>query len=342
MSENNNCLNCLANNNIYLSKVLIFTQNALDLAEELKDNASSTMTTSCLNTIGMYPLIERINTPLGILCMSIWIISTQQRFEQFRLGYYSGASHSIILCNNQEELNNISNLYQITPLGVPTTILKRIPNDTDESIDEQGILLINDIIEEDQSRPIFYHNFQSITDLKNVFQEIGQKIAEDIASGEYHTFTPQIMQPKNVYKLYNKRSFDKVQELVEKLGYKLEENGVVNIAKGDFIFEIDFYRNHVTAMINYCVKCNKKCKHYRRLCVLEQAQGYSNQIQFDNLRALAILYSIHDGQFLNLSGEKRIEDIQYQLQKLKSVYEANCRFLCEENKFLQQIKKKNT
>ena len=325
------------NSNIYLSKILLFTPNAQNIAEELSSLSESTVSTNCLNTIGMFPLIERIQTSLGILCMSIWIISTDERFEQFRLGYYSGASHSIILCNNEEELQSLRDLYSITPISIPTTILKRIPETSEEAIDQEGILLVEGLIEDYPGRPIYYRNISKINDLKNIFNEIGQKISEEIMSGEYRTFTPQLIRPKNIYKLYNKRSFEKVKELVEKLGYTLEENGIVYISKDEFTFEVDFYRNQVTAMINYCLECDKRCKHYRKLCVIEENQGYSNQIHFDNLRALAILYSLHDGEFLKLTGERKREDIKNQLKKLKELYYENCRFQLEENRYLKEI-----
>ena len=337
MSNNINQNNEDENRNIYLSKILLFTPNAQNIAEELSSLSESTVSTNCLNTIGMFPLIERIQTPLGTLCMSIWIISIDERFEQFRLGYYSGASHSIVLCNTEEELQTLSNLYSITPISIPTTILKRIPEDSNEAIDQEGIVLTEGLIEDNPGRTIFYRNISNTNDLKNIFNEIGQKISEEIISGEYRTFTPQLIRPRNIFKLYNKRSFEKVKELVEKLGYKLEENGIVHITRDDFTFEIDFYRNQVTAMINYCLECDRRCKHYRKLCVIEENQGYSNQIHFDNLRALAILYSLHDGEFLKLTGERKREDIKNQLRKLKELYYENCRFQLEENKYLREV-----
>ncbi len=316
--------------NIYLSKVLLFTQNAIALAENLKSFSESTVSTSCLNTIGMYPLIFRLVTPLGKLCMSIWIINDSPRFNQFRMAYYSGSSHSIILCRDQEENENISNLYSLTPQGVPSTILK-VGNDFENSENT----LPDSIPDEEHRSPIYFKTISELQSISAVFNEIGMKIAQDILSGEYQTFSPQLIKPSNVFKLYNKKSFDKAQTLVKKLGYVLQENGIVTIIKDGFTFDIDFYRNQVKAFISSCLDCEKGCKHYRKLCVIEEDQGFSNFIHFDNLRALAILYSIHDGNFVNLTGARKREDINYQLKKLKSLYEINCEFHKDEQSFLE-------
>jgi len=321
--------------NIYLSKILLFTPQAQDLAEKMKPYSESTVSTNCLNTIGMYPLISRMDTPLGKLCMSIWIISTHERFSQFRMAYYSGASHSIILCKNKEEMNSIRDLYLATPSGVPVTILtigKKGTNITESLPDDFPVEEIN--------RSIFIKNISSIDKLTSVFNDVGLKISQDILSGEYQTFSPQLIKDSNIYKLYNKRSFEKVQDLIGRLGYTLDTDGLVTITKNDFVFEIDFYRNQVKANIAECMSCDKRCKHYRKLCVVEEDQGYSNFVHFDNLRALAILYSIHEGDFTQLSGEKPREDIQNQLYRLQSLYEVNCHNLKDESTF-QSLKKKS-
>jgi len=322
--------NNTSDENIYLSKVLLFTQDAVDLAENLKAFSESTVSTNCLNTIGMYPLIFRLETPLGKLCMSIWIINDNPRFNQFRMAYYSGSSHSIILCRDQEENENISNLYSLTPQGVPTTILN-----VGNNIENSENILPDSIPDEEHRSPIYFKTINELQTISAVFSEIGMKIAQDILSGEYQTFSPQLIKPSNVFKLYNKKSFDKAQTLVKRLGYDLRENGLVTIIKDGFTFDIDFYRNQVKAFISSCLDCEKGCKHYRKLCVIEEDQGFSNFIHFDNLRALAILYSIHDGNFVNLVGARKREDIDYQLKKLRSLYEVNCDYHKDEESFLE-------
>ena len=325
--------------NVYLSKILLFTRDANSLAEELRPLSENSVNTNCLNTIGMYPLIEHITTPLGTLSVSIWIISSLDRFAQFRMGYYSGASHSIIHCNNEEEFDDFVTLYNMTPAGVPTTILKRTRENDIEEIDQENFLLSNESLFENQGRVINYRCFSDIKSIRSIFRDIGIQISEDIASGAYHTFTPQITNPANIFKFYNRKSFDKVQKLVGSLGYELSEEGIVSISRDEFTFDIDFYRNQVTANVSNCLHCNKKCKHYRKLCVIEEDQGYSNHIHFDNLRALAILYSIHDGDFIKLLGKNSKEDIQFQLNRLKTMYKLNCEFEQEEEKYQKQIKK---
>jgi hypothetical protein len=317
--------------NIYLSKVLLFTQDAIALAENLKDYSESTVSTNCLNTIGMYPLIYRLETPLGKLCMSIWIINDSPRFNQFRMAYYSGSSHSIILCKNQEDYDNITRLYSLIPQGVPTTILSLGNNIV---ISENQ--LPDSIPSEEHRSPILFNSINKLESISNVFNDIGMKIAQDILSGEYQTFSPQLIKPSNIFKLYNKKSFDKAHSIVQRLGYNLQENGIVTIIKDGFTFDIDFYRNQVKAYITSCLNCEKGCKHYRKLCVIEEDQGFSNFIHFDNLRALAILYSIHDGNFVTLTGVRKREDIEYQLKKLRSLYEVNCEFHKDEQVFLEQ------
>ncbi len=306
------------NDNVYLSKILLLTKDAQLLAEKMKDYSESTVSTNCLNTIGMYPLISRADTTLGKLCMSIWIISSAERFSQFRMAYYSGSSHTIILVKRADNLEHINFLYQLAPRGVPVTILT-VSNSTKNFTEKR--LQIDDA---EENRLINYKKIKSIDELNLIFNEIGQKISQDILSGEYQTFSPQLIKPSNVFKLYNKKSFEKVQELINRLGYQLNDNGIVIVEKNNFTFEIDFYRNQVKACITNCISCDQKCKHYRKLCVVEQDQGYSNQIHFDNLRALAILYSIYDGNFTTLAGEKPREDIQYQLHRLNNLWEVNC------------------
>ncbi|NHJ31323.1 MAG: hypothetical protein FK732_00530 [Asgard group archaeon] len=317
--------------NIYLSKILLFTQDPIDLAENLKIFSESTVDTNCLNTIGMYPLIFRLETPLGKLCMSIWIINDSPRFNQFRMAYYSGSSHSIILCKNQGEYENISDLYTLTPQGVPITLLS-----VGNSFESSENILPNSIPDEEHRSPIYFDKINELESISTVFNEIGLKIAQDILSGEYQTFSPQLVKPSNIYKLYNKKSFDKAQNLVNRLGYNLQENGIVTLVKNGFTFEIDFYRNEVKVYLSSCLTCEKGCKHYRKLCVIEEDQGYSNFIHFDNLRALAILYSIHDGNFESLTGDRKHEDIEYQLKKLRTLFEVNCEFHKEEQAFLEQ------
>ncbi len=316
--------------NIYLSKVLLFTQDAIELAENLKAFSESTVNTNCLNTIGMYPLIFRLDTPLGKLCMSIWIINDSPRFNRFRMAYYAGSSHSIILRRDQEDNENISNLYSLTPQGVPTTILS-----VGNSFENSENVLPDSIPDEEHRSPIYLKKINELQTISAVFTEIGMKISQDILSGEYQTFSPQLIKPSNVFKLYNKKSFDKAQTLVKRLGYNLQESGIVTIIKDGFTFDIDFYRNQVKAFISSCLDCEKGCKHYRKLCVIEEDQGFSNFIHFDNLRALAILYSIHDGNFVNLTGARKREDIDYQLKKLRSLYEVNCEFHKDEQSFLE-------
>ncbi len=320
--------------NIYLSKILLFTKDAHQIAEQLMEYSESTVSTNCINTIGMYPLISRIETSLGMLCMSIWIISDDERFEQFRMAYYSGASHSIILNRNQEEYNSLDDLYLITPQGVPTTILTIAQDQSNFN------KLPASLSEHENRRAIYFKTINDLSLLSTIFYEIGQKIADDIRSGEYQTFTPQLVKPSKIFKLYNKKSFDKVQNLVNRLGYNLQESGVVTLTKDIYTFDIDFYRNQVKANITSCLSCVKHCKHYRKLCVVEEDQGFSNFVHFDNLRALAILYSIHDCSFASLTGERPRENIQYQLRKLRLLYEANCPFFKEEQMF-QEINKKS-
>ena len=322
--------------NVYLCKILLFTKDAREVAEKLKPLSENSVSTNCLNTIGMYPLVEHIQTPLGTLAMSIWIINTEERFSQFRMGYYSGASQSIVLCSDQEELDNFERLYLMTPTGVPTTVLAKINNDNEIPLDKENFLLANESLFENQGRIINYRNIADLQSIRTIFKDIGNKISEDIASGQYHTFTPDLVSPSNIYRFYNKESFDKVQQLVGNLGYELNERGIVSISKSEFSFEVDFYRNQVTAYISSCLHCEKKCKHYRKLCVIEEDQGYSNKIHFDNLRALAILYSIHDGDFEKLQGKSEKEDIDFQLQRLKNHYLVNCKFEQEERKFQKQ------
>ena len=317
--------------NIYLSKILLFTKDSHRIAEQLKDYSESTVSTNCINTIGMYPLISRIETPLGILCMSIWIISDDQRFEQFRMAYYSGSSHSIILKTKEEDNESLSELFVITPQGVPTTILTINDN---ENID------LSENLNQDNRRTIYYKSIEDLSLLANVFNDVGHKIADDIASGEYQTFAPQLVKPSKIFKLYNKKSFEKVQDLVGKLGYTLQDTGVVTLTKDIFTFDIDFYRNQVKAKITNCLTCEKHCKHYRKLCVVEEDQGFSNFVHFDNLRALAILYSIHDGNFSTLAGARPRENMKYQLEKLKTLYEVNCPHYKEDLEFRKQSSSK--
>ncbi|NHJ47305.1 MAG: hypothetical protein FK733_05900 [Asgard group archaeon] len=319
---------------IFLSKILLFTNNTHELAERLRDYSESTVNTNCLNTIGMYPLISRISTDMGTLCMSIWIISAESRFDQFRMAYYSGSSHSIILNINSDEQSDLSDLYNLTPQGVPTTVLSIANDDSNDSN------VSNSFNTENDERLILLRSISRIDEINSVFEEIGQKIIQDLISGEYQTFTPQMVKPSNVYKLFNKRSFEKVETIVNQLGYNLSEEGVVMIPKDFYTYEIDFYRNQVKANITSCLFCEKRCKHYRKLCVIEDDQGFSNTVNFDNLRALAILYSIHDGEFISLTGEKDREDITHQLTRLKEIFEVNCPTYKDEQEFLKQQKKR--
>ena len=121
----------------------------------------------------------------------------------------------------------------------------------------------------------------------------------------------------------------------------MNDDGKVIVSKPVFTYEIDFLRNSITANITRCTTCEKHCKHYRKLCVVEDIQGYSNSGYIDNLRALAILYSIHDGNFTSLQGVKPQEDVEYQLNRLKSLYETNCNFVREEKEFQKMIKSKS-
>ncbi|NHJ38542.1 MAG: hypothetical protein FK731_00815 [Asgard group archaeon] len=325
------------NETIYLSKVLLFTENAHSLAEQLRDLSESTVNTNCLNTIGMYPLISRITTDLGTLCMSIWIISLDSRFEQFRMAYYSGSSHSIILHNSNDDCS-LTDLINITPRGIPTTFLTISSNSNEEQIVD--LTLPNGFITDNDQRSISIRTINDINEITTIFEEIGQLIAQELISGEYQTFTPQMVKPSNIYKLYNKRSFEKVQEIINRLGYELNNEGIVILPKNLFTFEIDFYRNQVKANISNCLTCKKQCKHYRKLCVVEEDQGFSNSLHFDNLRALAILYAIHDNEFVSLAGGKASEDIFQQLRRLREIYEVNCPFCIEEQQFRAQKKSK--
>lgn len=319
--------------NVYLSKILLFTKDTENVINKLKYLSNATVTSNCINTIGMYPLISRIDTPLGKLNMSIWVISLEERFSQFRLSYYSGASHSIILCKDQEEFDVSNDIYSITPSGVPTTFIKQITSEDSEEENQHLHIISQENENLENQRKVYYRTIDNLTDLNEIFNDIGQKIADDIVSGEFSTFTPQLVKQRNVFKLYNKKSFEKVRSLIGKLGYELKDNGQVIIPKDIFTFEIDFYRNQVKATMTKCLTCEKVCKHYRRLCVIEENQGYSNFIHFDNLRALAILYSIHDNKFKSLSGNHKQEDIDYQLRKIQTLYEINCIFEQEEKQF---------
>jgi len=329
--------------NVYLSKILLFTNDTENVIKKLKNLSNATVTANCINTIGMYPLISRIDTPLGKLNMSIWVISLEERFSQFRLSYYSGASHSIILCNNQQEFDNSSDIYSITPSGVPTTFVRQTTVEDPEANENQCLHFVTEENESvENQRQVFYRTINDITDLSGVFNDIGLKIADDIVSGEFSTFTPQLVKQRNVFKLFNRKSFEKVRSLIGKLGYDLLDNGQVIIPKDIFTFEIDFYRNQVKATMNKCLTCEKACKHYRRLCVIEEDQGYSNFIHFDNLRALAILYSIHDNEFNSLEGNHKREDIAYQLRKIQTLYEVNCTFEQEEKQFQKILTQKKS
>ena len=164
--ENDSVNGNLVNENIYLSKILLFTKNAHQIAEQLKDYSESTVSTNCINTIGMYPLISRIETPLGILCMSIWIISDDHRFEQFRMAYYSGSSHSIILKTNDEDNENLSELFVITPQGVPTTIL------TTDGVDCETVEQTSNISNHTSRRRVYYKSIRDLTQL--VWDKHGQ------------------------------------------------------------------------------------------------------------------------------------------------------------------------
>jgi len=323
--------------NVYLSKILLFTNDTENVIKKLKNLSNATITSNCINTIGMYPLISRVDTTLGKMNIAIWVISLAERFTQFRMSYYSGASHSIILANNQDEFNSINNIYSILPSGVPTTFVRQTTSEDSEDVDNQYLYFVSQENDsETNQRQVFYRTINDIRDLKEVFKDIGLKIADDIISGEFSTFTPQLVKPSNIFKFYDKKSFEKVKSLIGRLGYELLETGQVIIPKGVFTFEIDFYRNQVKATITNCLTCERPCKHYRRLCVIEEDQGYSNFIHFDNLRALAILYSIHDNEFNSLIGDHRKEDVEYQLQKVKALYEVNC-FNKKDEKEFQEI-----
>lgn len=325
--------------NIYLSKILIFTSDAHSVADHLSAYSESSINLNCLNTIGMYPFISRIETSLGILCLSNWIINPSQQFSQFRLPYYSGASHVIVLCNDQLEQENVNDLLALIPNGVPITLVT-----IGEKIIENDSLpqFIQEYLSEESTTKIRFQEIDTINNLSEVFHNIGQLIADSILSGEYETYIPDRTKTSKIRKLYLKRSFSKIQELVGNLGYTLEESGKVTVLQKKFTYEVDFYRNSVTANITKCQNCTESCKHYRKLCVVEDKQGYSNFGQFDNLRALAILYSIYNNSFTTLQGEKPHENVKYQLNRLDSLYQTNCKIVREEKQFekLQNRQKK--
>jgi len=330
-----------SNANIYLSKVLLFSDDIQTIALKLKDSSESAININCLNTIGMYPIIAKVETPLGTLCMSVWLISNEARFELFRTAYYSGVCHSIIITRNHSDLELVSSLVTLAPKDIPITFVSLGEGEVfDRELVDRAISLVNP---PEMPQSLFFNQINSLEDISTVFNAIGQKIARDIRSGEFHTFVSDTSKPVNVYKLYNKSVFEKIRDLIGKIGYELLPEGIVIVHDKKFTYEVDFYRNQVKANISQCIHCPKPCKYYRKLCVLEEKRGYSNYLHFDNLQALAVLYALHDGSFYQLKGERPTEDIAFQLNRLWSLYETHCPFLLDEGELYErqaQSKKK--
>jgi len=323
--------------NIYLSKLLLFSDDIKTLAQQLRNWSESAININCLNTIGMYPVISKVQTRLGTLCMSIWLINNEARFDLFRAAYFSGVCHSIIVTKNPSDIELVRGLASIAPKGIPITF---VAMNQEQNFNREVVnRTINNLNVSDQSRNIFYKKINSLEEISSVFEIIGQKIAQDIISGEYHTFISNSNKPANIYKIFNKNTFEKVKNLVMKIGYELLPDGIVLVHDKKFTFEVDFYRNQVKANITQCLNCPKPCKHYRKLCVVEEKKGYSNYLQFDNLQALAVLYALHDGSFYSLKGGKTNEDIAYQLERLWSLYEVNCPYLKDEGILEEKTKK---
>jgi hypothetical protein len=313
-----------SDNNVYLSKVLLFSNGSSQVAQELRSLTETNVSSNCINTIGMFPVISRCRTSLGEICLSVWIISNAERFANFRTGYFSGASHSIILIQEDEDISNIHELLRISPQGLPVTLLKVEKNCDEDNLEELPVIYPDNFSNNEQHRTIVLQKINDLNKIDKVFSAIGLKITNDIISGEYETYSPQLNQTYNIHKLYNKRSFDKASELVSRLGYILNKDGTVEITKGEFTFTIDFYRNSVKCTMTNCLHCSRKCVHSRKLCIVEKEKGFANFGSIDNLRSLAILYAIHDGNFTRLMGDNPREDVQYQLERLKQLYLKNC------------------
>ncbi|MBD3189269.1 MAG: hypothetical protein GF308_01420 [Candidatus Heimdallarchaeota archaeon] len=311
----------LRDNPVYLSKILLFANNLDEITERLRDFTNSTIQSSCLNTIGMFPLIMRIPTNLGTLCLSIWVINLHPRFNCFHEGYFTGASHAIIFQNEIANDQRLINILEKIPTSIPTTIVNEQTGE-EEEIDHEEFLLPENFDEE--QRIIIHRCFNDTTSLKEVFIEISHRLSEAMLSGNYQTYLPQCIKPQISHKTFKEEHYKELQKIVNKLGYKLDEDGVVRIPIDEFILAVDFYHNNITAIISECLHCDKKCQHSKKLCVVEEEKGYSNVCNPHYLRALAILYSIHEGKFLAMPGDKRREDINYQLKSLKKLFEANC------------------
>lgn len=313
---------------VYLSKVLLFADNLDEITERLRAFTNSTIQSSCLNTIGMFPLIMRIPTNLGTLCLSIWVINLHPRFTCFHEGYFTGASHAIIFQKDEANNQRLADILEKIPISIPTTIV----NESTETreIDHEDFLLPENFDEE--QRIIIYRHFNDNTSLREVFIEISHRLSEAMLSGNYQTYLPQCIKPQISQKTFKEEHYKQLQKIVNKLGYHLDDDGVVRIPLEEFTLAVDFYHNNITAIMTECLHCDKKCQHSKKLCVIEEEKGYSNVCNPYYLRALAILYSIHEGAFLSMPGNKRREDISYQLKSLKTLFEANCYYHKTENK----------
>lgn len=326
--------------NTYLCKVLLFTYSPVSVARQLKDILGINITINSINTIGLFPLVARTETDLGPICINVWVINNNSRFASFREGYFSGASHSIILCTNDETDDEIHELYNLSPEGITTTIVQK--NTSNQRIIEENV---NDFFEPDNQnnenqleRDVYFKQIPSLTDFSVIVNHIGSVITREIIEGDYETYNSTAVKTRKKI-LEDHVSYDKIRQLVTKMGYELE-NGKVKTFYDDILFEIDFYRNSVRATMVNCLDCDMSCKHTKKLCVVVEEKGFSNIGDFANLRALAILYAIKDKSFFSLTGKTKSEDINYQLKKLRTMFETNCPYYKTDEKFSQKEQEK--
>jgi hypothetical protein len=268
----------------------------------------------------MFPLIYHIRDFDEELYLSVWIINMLERFRPFRLSYFGGASHIVLLTNDLENEFLEDNLISSIPQAIPISQFRK----TKQKFEKNVSKFERNIQVNDEEKQISVYHFNSLKQLPRLFNEIGRQILQTIINGSYTTFSPSEWQYASKKAFIDSEKFQRLTEIIEHLGCEINEEGIVRIEQNPFVFFVDFYKNEIKASMSKCEKCSSSCKQIKKLCVIEDEEGFATIPDFNCLKALGAVYAIKSKSFLELKGKKVSEDITYQLNSLKRSFLFNC------------------
>ncbi len=231
-----------------------------------------------------------VQLPYELVTISIWDISSSERFRFFRSSFFRGASCAILAFDltryhsfNPTLTNLITEIYTILG-GIPIILIGCNAGDADQR------QVTRDEIEElcERMARVVYLEIDSYNErINSAFETIAELIVSRMGLTE---------EDRRLAYEWKKQRLETLTTTLEQLNFFVNERDEVEIINQYGLFSINILNSSVTFEPIVCVTCDNYNCYYKKqprrksLCIVSASEGWSN-LELEN-RELLILAKI--------------------------------------------------